>query len=105
LPWHASFMRTAIGLDWAKRTLTSTSGKNFIKRTIKIIVPSTNEIFEIDSLELLNERHKDFGWRAEHARKLEAEANKRYVKRRRAKNKEANGNEEEIGLSTVEEIL
>jgi hypothetical protein len=98
-------MRTAIGLDWAKRTLTSTSGKNFIKRTIKIIVPSTNEIFEIDSLELLNERHKDFGWRAEHARKLEAEANKRYVKRRRAKNKEANGNEEEIGLSTVEEIL
>jgi hypothetical protein len=98
-------MRTAIGLDWAKRTLTSTSGKNFIKRTIKIIVPSTNETFEIDSLELLNERHKDFGWRAEHARKLEAEANKRYVKRRRAKNKEANGNEEEIGLSTVEEIL
>ncbi len=60
-------MRTAIGLDWAKRTLTSTSGKNFINRNIKITVVATNEVVQIDSLELINGICEDLGWKAKQA--------------------------------------
>lgn len=67
LPWHIDLMRTAIGLDWANRVLTSTSGKNFINRNIKITVVASNEVFEVDSLDLMDDIHKDLGWKAKQA--------------------------------------